>query len=84
MKQNMLILVMKRYESKRVNFVTEFSCPGELFHFEPQGNKKGKVIKFEPFYIYPEDFKWTFLMISENLRPKKSENGLKLRIGGKC
>ena len=59
----MLSLVLKRYESKRVNFGTEFSCPGELFN---------------------EDFKWTFLMISENLRPKKSENGLKLRIGGKC
>ena len=38
------------------NFCPEFPGPGELCQFEPQDNKIGKVIKFKPFSIYPENF----------------------------
>ena len=53
------------------NFCPEFSGPGELCQFEPQDNKIGKVIKFKPFSIYPENFKSISLIIFENLRAQK-------------
>ena len=42
------------------NFCPEFSGPGERCQFEPQDNGIGKVIKFKPFSIYPENFKSNF------------------------
>ena len=49
------------------NFCPEFLGPGELCQFEPQENKKGKVIKFKPSSIYPEIFKSISLIVIENL-----------------
>ena len=57
-----------------------FSGPGELYQFEPQDNEFGKIMKFKPFSIYPENFKSIFLWLSRTCvhkeGPKKSENGL--------
>ena len=53
------------------NFCPEFSGPGELCQCEPQDNEIGKVIKFKPFSIYPENFNSISLIVFENLRAQK-------------
>ena len=53
------------------NFCPEFSGPGELCQFEALDNKIGKVIKFKPFSIYPENFNLISLIVFENLRAQK-------------
>ena len=62
------------------DFCPEFSGPGELCQFEPPDNEICKVIKFQLFSIYPENFKSISLIVIENLRaqkgPKKSKDGL--------
>ena len=53
------------------NFCPEFSGPGELCQFQPQNNEIGKVIKFKPFSIYPENLKFISLIVIKNLRAQK-------------
>ena len=55
------------------NFCPEFSGPGdhELCQFETQDNEIGKIIKFKPSSIYPENFNSISLIIIENLRALK-------------
>ena len=53
------------------NFCLDFSGAGELCQFEPQDNEIGKVIKFKPFSIYPENFKSISLTVIENFRAHK-------------
>ena len=62
------------------NFCPKFLGQCELCQFEPQDNEIvfkpqdneiGKVIKFKPFSIYPENFKSISLIVIENLRAQK-------------